>query len=162
VRLSLEPWVSRFAEGTEGRVRNLNRRAGGIPEFAGKVVFSCLFVSRAILYDEWLCARPTLAEADLPAALVGYEALSGFSRTEPVTGWHAAAKLPKFETEAISAGSCFLFFKDVAEPERKAEYARLAGVFDNLERQGIGERLDEGFGEVVFCHPFHAENAEVL
>jgi CRISPR-associated protein Csx10 len=161
VRLSLEPWVSRFSAGMEERIRDLNLRAAVVPGFEGKVIFSCTFVSPAILYDDWLFFRSTLDPTDLSADLDSYRAtFPGFSRLEPVAGWHAAAGLPKFEAEAICAGSCFLFDKDSAETEREVEYGRLARILAEVERRGIGERRDEGFGEAVICHPFHTENAE--
>jgi len=28
---------------------------------------------------------------------------------------------------------------------------------ERLEAQGVGERTDEGLGEVLVCHPFHQE-----
>ena len=71
----------------------------------------------------------------------------------------AKGGLPKAETKVIAAGSCFLFQGD-APANREAEYEKLARAFVDLEERGIGERLDEGLGEVTFCRTLHSELAE--
>jgi CRISPR-associated protein Csx10 len=30
-------------------------------------------------------------------------------------------------------------------------------ALERLEETGVGERTDEGFGELMVCHPFHLE-----
>jgi CRISPR-associated protein Csx10 len=34
---------------------------------------------------------------------------------------------------------------------------RLHLPLEALEAQGVGDRTDEGLGEILICHPFHLE-----
>src|SRR6202007_735092 len=59
----------------------------------------------------------------------------------PVTwkGWHAASRLPKPEETCAATGSTYLLSGDAGALRRIAE---------RLQRDGIGLRRAEGFGEV--------------
>jgi hypothetical protein len=81
------------------------------------------------------------------------------NRVTDIAGWNAAAQMPKPEVRAIAPGSAFLFCRGgIANPEQ--EYARLAEALSAAEQEGVGERVEEGFGEIAFCLPFHSELAE--
>lgn len=121
-------------------------------------MFSCTLNSAAIVLDEWLMSRSYLKAEDFVAeagALSGYELIAWRARTTAISGWNAAAKLPKPEVMAIAAGSAFLFGRSEDCIERQNEYVRLARLFARLEQRGVGERLEQGFGEVSFCDRFH-------
>jgi CRISPR-associated protein Csx10 len=70
---------------------------------------------------------------------------------ELVTGWSQAWGLPKPLSSAIAAGSVFTY-RAPAE-ERKA----VLQFLEFVETHGLGERLAEGFGELIACEPFHVD-----
>jgi hypothetical protein len=139
------------------RLALLNRKF----EPKGLVAFTCTLRSACLVFDEWLCARSYLTPADVaeaagapPAELETYRLTAWFSRMTTIGGWNARASLPKGDINALAPGSAFLFTRSVAAGERDAEMDRLAGLLAACET-GIGERWEEGFGEAVFCDPFH-------
>jgi CRISPR-associated protein Csx10 len=136
------------------RIRQFNDLAGArFSELKDWLLFSCTLLSPAFVLDDWLLSRSWLAPADL--GLHGYTLLSWFSEMREIGGWHAAARLPKADMPALAPGSCFLFAKPRAAAS-DAEYGVLAETAARLERDGIGERRQEGFGELSCCHLFHA------
>jgi len=139
------------------------RRFSEVAEANGwqdKVVFSCTLLSPTIVLDRWLMPRYSLQAGDIGNSLGGYECQPAFNRTVEVSGWHAAAGLPKPETTAIAAGSVLLFVAE-AGGDKREEYSRLARILLAAEGNGIGERTEEGFGEVAFCDKFHIRLAGV-
>lgn len=140
-------------ESLKESLRALNHAYGR----SGEVVFSCTLLSPCIVYDRWLCARSWLTAEDIGEAvgyeLSGYALHSWFSKTIPLSGWHAAAQLPKPDATAIAPGSVFLFKKKVQEAGRESEYQALAQAL--VACTGIGERWEEGLGEAEFCDDFH-------
>jgi len=162
VRVSIFEEAARSPSRIRDKIERMNqvaRRLGGQND---SVVFSCTLDSATVLYDRWLRPRSCLEARDLGLAPAAneepYEIVAQFQRTAPITGWHAKGGLPKSETVAVSPGSCFLFRRHrCADPE--VEYQRLAVIFAGLEECGVGERLDEGFGEVTFCRTLHCELA---
>ena len=138
------------------RIRRLNE-AYGRP---GEVAFTCTLLSPCVVYDRWLCSRLVLEAGDMAeaageqAALNGYELRAWYSRGVRISGWNDQAKLPKADVAAIGAGSGFLFSREIDESERETECQRLAEILGRA-RTGIGERWEEGFGEVEFCDEFH-------
>lgn len=160
-RLSTWPVRPRSTEEIESALKTLNGVAGCTSELSGKVVFICTLLSRTILYDRWLLARPVLDTSDIAKGLDSgeckYECKAHFARMCEVAGWHANAQLPKTGAAALEAGSAFLFATKERVADAHAEYRRLAGILAATELLGVGERCEEGFGEAVFCHPFHNE-----
>ena len=139
------------------RLAQLNRRF----EQEGLVAFTCTLLSACLVFDDWLCARSYLMSADIaeaagapPTELEGYRLTAWFSRLTTIGGWNARAGLPKGDIHALAPGSAFLFTRSVVPGERDSEMDRLAGLLAACET-GIGERWEEGFGEAVFCDPFH-------
>jgi CRISPR-associated protein Csx10 len=118
------------------------------------IVFTVTLQSATLLYDEWLLARD-LEAADLSPELAGRQPVARFASTQVVAGWHAAAGLPKSEVTALSPGSCYLFRLALDGREPEAELDRLARLLAEVENKGVGERLSEGFGEVVICSDAH-------
>ena len=148
------------AERSTKRIRDFNYEAHTIyPALGSKVLFSCSLLSGAILLNEWLMARSMVEPSDLRCDSAGYRPMAAFLRTETLAGWNAGAGFPRSEVEMVAPGSCFLFGHEMAGGERELEYARLAGTLAEVEAQGIGERREEGFGEVAFCEPIHWERA---
>lgn len=67
-----------------------------------------------------------------------------------VGGFSTAWGLPKPTALGVARGSVYVFRCDIAEDVLIPELER-------MEAQGVGERTDEGLGEVWVCHPFHQE-----
>ena len=72
--------------------------------------------------------------------------------TQPafVGGWSTAWGLPKPTALGAAMGSVYVFRTDMALDD-------LVPRLEALEAQGIGDRTDEGLGEILICHPFHKE-----
>lgn len=69
-------------------------------------------------------------------------------------GWSTAWGLPKQVALAVSQGSSYVFKMDSFSDD-------ILGQLKEIEDTGIGERHDEGYGEVLVCHPFHQEVTQV-
>lgn len=106
-----------------------------------------------------------------PAILRDYNGLSTLKlqlkrdgkRIEPVLfsaypvfigGWSTAWGLPKATTYGAGTGSTYVF---KVNEERKELYQEL----EEIELEGIGKMRDEGYGDVLICHPFHREVMQV-
>jgi CRISPR-associated protein Csx10 len=76
----------------------------------------------------------------------------GWARYGEAGGWSTAWGLPKPVAPALVAGSTFLF-KAPRQDEALIQQILERCVF--LERKGIGQRRDEGYGWVKICTPFH-------
>jgi CRISPR-associated protein Csx10 len=71
---------------------------------------------------------------------------------EPAAGWSSAWGLPKPLLPAISAGSVLALCAPAAQRDQMVTYLA------ELEEGGLGERVAEGWGEVLVCDPFHASH----
>jgi CRISPR-associated protein Csx10 len=67
-----------------------------------------------------------------------------------IGGWSTAWGLPKETNYGADIGSTYVF--KVNELKEK-DYDAL----ERMEREGIGKRVEEGYGDVLICHPFHKE-----
>jgi CRISPR-associated protein Csx10 len=67
-----------------------------------------------------------------------------------IGGWSTAWGLPKETTYGAGIGSTYVFKLNV---ESKELYQHL----ERIELDGVGEKRDEGYGDVLICHPFHRE-----
>lgn len=161
VAFSIDPDDGASAEGLEQRIRSLNQVAAqAFPIFRNHILFSCTLHSAAILLDEWLLSRHALGPTDIAEELADYTLLNSFTYQVDIAGWNAGpkAQLPKPEVRALAAGSSFLFIRASAGDDEK-EYRRLAQILAKIEDEGLGERREEGFGEVRFCLSFHYQGA---
>jgi CRISPR-associated protein Csx10 len=110
-----------------------------------------------LLYDSG--GRPTakpersVLEAYVSSLPEGLEFLAEASMVEREewTGWSAVWALPKPVVTAIAAGSVLAF----RAPE--AEKGAVVAFLQEVEEKGLGERLAEGWGEVIACDPFHVK-----
>lgn len=147
----------------DSRIRGMQEMLRNAPDHRNDAAFSVTLRSRAILLDEYLRfrAKPSLADFHFRAASVRFTELLAtfrprvsYTATEPVFGWNLSANLPKSPDSAIAAGACYLYGRR-DQPLTDGEISVLATGFTQLEAQGIGERVEEGFGRVTFCDPFH-------
>lgn len=101
-------------------------------------------LSHTLLRDEW--GQPTAAPALLPAAInsvLGSEVLPNnpiiFSSSTLIGGFNRKWGLPLPQVPALAAGSVLVFESGTLTPAQISQ----------LERMGIGERRNEGFGRVA-------------
>lgn len=118
-----------------------------VPDEPSGTYFSVDFLAPAILYDEH--ELPTLK---LILRMNGETLQPVFWATQPafVGGWSTAWGLPKPTALAAAMGSAYVF-------RAEQPLGDLVSYLEGLEAQGVGERTDEGLGEVLICHPFHLE-----
>ena len=130
------------------------QRAGGSH---GVRYFSLTLLSHLVLRDNLL--RPVLGEITpqhfgLPEGVTwvrypGSDRPVRFLSAITVPGWNAALGLPKPDTVALARGSVLLGQCDAREEQDVLDCLR------RIEIEGVGERLNEGFGRVAVCHPIH-------
>lgn len=137
----------------ENRFNQLQDAWKRVPEHENTNIFTLTLNSDAIVMDE-LWRYHSILDVDVlareapgapPCCLKRW-----FTGTRIVSGWNAAHGLPKEDELAILKGSAFLY-------HTTAEQDMLLPWLRRLEEEGIGERLSEGFGQVIACHPLHWE-----
>jgi CRISPR-associated protein Csx10 len=118
-----------------------------VPDLPEGTYFSVDLLAPAILYDQH--QLPTLK---LTLRLGNELLLPVYWATQPAFagGWSTGWGLPKPTAPAAAMGSVYVF-RSEQPPET------LVPHLENLEVLGVGERTDEGFGEILVCHPFHLE-----
>ncbi|MCG2738573.1 MAG: CRISPR-associated RAMP protein Csx10 [Thermoplasmatales archaeon] len=67
-----------------------------------------------------------------------------------ISGWSTAWGLPKETTFGAAMGSTYAF-------RIKEKVESIYQILKDIEQRGVGERTDEGYGDVMICHPFHME-----
>jgi CRISPR-associated protein Csx10 len=117
------------------------------PEKPEGIYFSVDLLSPAVLHDAQ--GIPTLR---LQLNLNGQTLKPVFWATQPalVGGWSTAWGLPKPTALGAAMGSVYVFRTEKSLDE-------IAPLLEALEAQGVGDRTDEGLGEILICHPFHLE-----
>lgn len=127
---------------------DLAKKVGAaVPEEPDGTYFSVDLLSPAILRDP--AGIPSLK---LHLNLNGHvlEPVFWATRPAPVGGWSNAWGLPKPTVLGAAMGSVYVF-------KAEASMDELIPHLEKLEAQGVGDRTDEGLGEVLICHPFHKE-----
>jgi hypothetical protein len=132
--------VDEIAAGSEALAARLGLATGSC--------FTLGIVSPLIAYDPWLRASAQWRHWGI--GNLELEEVYDFVETVIVDGWDFAAGIARDAEEAVAPGSV-LFGKSRLPAHTLAE--RLAV----LERCGVGERLDEGFGEVRANDAIHRE-----
>lgn len=153
-RLRLKP-AEEEAPSVAERLRKFQASLGAEGGTDGEIFFSLTLRSPALLLNELGQAPPSLENGVLSPYLgehlssaVFMPELSTFEWVE-LDGWNALWQLPKPLSRAVAPGSV-LVFKAPADQKKRIEEGLIA-----LERTGLGERLAEGWGEVMVCDPFH-------
>lgn len=120
---------------------------GNIPDEPNGTYFSVDLLAPAILHDEY--NLPTLK---LTLQLNGEFLQPIFWATQPAFagGWSTAWGLPKPTALAAAMGSVYVF-------RSRQSLDALLPHLEASEAQGVGDRTDEGLGEILVCHPFHLE-----
>lgn len=120
--------------------------------------FSVNFQSEAILTaeDGWqrtmvLTAKMLQDMADCSTEVTFVRSFASYGYAG---GWNAAWKLPK-ETELVTnIGSVFVF--------HTSDIDAWLPALQNLENTGIGNRREEGYGQIKICDPFHLYTRDTL
>ena len=120
--------------------------------------FTVNLQSDAILTAEDGWQRSMVLNASMLKEMTGCKAeltfVRSFASYNYVGGWNAAWDLPKETALVTQMGSTFVFHT----PELGVWIPEL----QKLENIGIGNRCEEGFGQILICDPFHLHIREML
>lgn len=145
----------------EERVRDFNDTAHELfPSLRKYLLFSCTLQSPTLLLDEWLMSKSEIEGDDLSASVSEFKLLASFRDMSLFSGWNQKAGLPKSDMWVLKPGSAFLLGKEVAPETRDEELRMAAAALAEPLEKGIGERRDEGLGEITICDEFHTLYAE--
>jgi CRISPR-associated protein Csx10 len=72
-----------------------------------------------------------------------------------VSGWQTLWQLPKEVSLASRMGGFYVFAADTGRDNSRQEF--LISLLERLEAVGIGEKREDGYGQIVICDPFHLE-----
>jgi CRISPR-associated protein Csx10 len=101
--------------------------------------------------DGWtpdvLLSPELLGEAGQGAVLV-----RSYAAMEHRGGWNSAWGLPKDTEPAVRAGGVYLY-----QVPNDTDLSGRLEALRALEKSGVGERRQEGFGQVRVCDPFHVK-----
>ena len=120
-----------------------------IPSDPEATYFSVDLFSPAII-------RYPIPSTKLTLIIEGTECEPVYWFTDPtfIGGWSPALGLPKSTHLGADIGSTYVFKTDL-------DMDTLVKYLEKLEAKGVGFRTDEGYGEVITCHPFHLEVIQV-
>jgi len=118
-----------------------------------KWYFTIGFQSDAIILDEFGRSSPILTSEKLKELLclpdVKICLKRYYSRMSERGGWSFAWNLLKEKEAVLEKGSVFLFWT----PDIESLYEPLA----RLQINGVGEKREEGLGQIIVCDAFHQE-----
>ena len=118
--------------------------------------FSINMQSEAILTAEDGWQKSVILTAPMLQAITGCDAevtfIRSFASYDYVGGWNAAWGLPKEIDLATRMGSVFVF--------RTLDIDSWILALRTLEEFGVGNRREEGFGQILICDPFHLRTRE--
>lgn len=128
---------------------------GNAQTIADETIFTVNLLSDTILLDHGWLPTNELSGAMLEA-LTGIKArlVRAFTTTSIIGGWNVSWQRPKPTDVAVNMGGVFVF--QAEHPLKKEDYEAL----ERLQRDGIGERCAEGYGQVRICDDFHLMTAE--
>ena len=118
--------------------------------------FSLTLQSDAILEENWQKSMVLTAEMLQEMAGCKFEVtlIRSFASYDYVSGWNSAWKLPK-ETDLVTRmGSVFVF--------RTLDIDAWIPALKTLEEIGVGNRREEGFGQILVCDSFHLRTREQI
>lgn len=118
-----------------------------------KAIFSLTLLSDMVIRDSYFRFHNKLTPAIL-SEITGCsfdecDLIHTSVQTQRISGWNQMWRTESEEILVIKSGSTFLY--EMKNGEANQWISKLA----NIENCGLGERIHEGFGQVVVCHPFH-------
>lgn len=141
--------VKQFTE-LFGNVIAANKQLGGNDWPIGGSLFTINLVSDAILMrDGWIPSHTYTAEQLKEDTGIEAELIRSFTQAKVVGGWNTTWRRHRESAVATQAGGVFVFASKTKLDQ--SAYTRLC----QLQLKGIGERCNEGFGQVIVCDPFH-------
>lgn len=84
-----------------------------------------------------------------------FKLIAEYTQPQIVSGWQTAWQLPKEVLLASRRGGLYVFAADTGDAESRRE--SLIALLEKLEAAGIGELREDGYGQIIICHPFHLE-----
>ncbi len=130
-------------------LKRLAANPDGLPEKPDGLYFSVDLLSPGVFVNHGL---PEL----VPELYINGRVLRPIwwaTRPDMASGWSTAWGLPKPTNLAARMGSVYVYRWDGSMDD-------LLPALQALEAEGLGLRRDEGFGEILVCHPFHQEVEE--
>ncbi len=146
---SIEERLQEFNEKIKGvwtSLKELLVNKGNIPSEPSGKYFTIDVISPAILRDK--IGFLTLKFEESIGNDVDY--VAHFASYEFISGWSTAWGLPKHTFYGAKSGSVYVY-------KTKELSNSLIEKLKKMEIQGIGEKTDEGYGEILICHLFHKE-----
>ena len=118
--------------------------------------FSIALQSDAILTENWQRSMTLTAEMlqEMAGCQVDVELIRSFASYDYVSGWNVKWGLPKEIDLVTRVSSVFVF--------RTPNIEAWMPVLNTLEKNGIGSRREEGFGQILICDPFHLQKREIV
>lgn len=158
--IDTEPWqtiqqrVARLTEQFQQQITLYSKLGGQAWEIADETIFTVNLIADAILYEQgWLPTNELSAQLLQEYTGIKAQLLRSFTRTGLAGGWNVVWQRPKPTTITTTMGSVFVFH--ARRPLDTAAYQRLA----QLQLDGIGERREEGYGQVRICDEFHLQES---
>jgi len=84
-----------------------------------------------------------------------FKLIAEYTQPQMVSGWQTAWQLPKEVLLASRRGGLYVFAAETGDDGDKQEL--LITLLERLEGAGIGELREDGYGQIIVCHPFHLE-----
>ena len=116
--------------------------------------FSIALQSDAVLVENWQSSMILTAQMlqEMTGCTAEVKFIRSFASYDYTSGWNAAWGLPK-ETDLVARiGSVFVFHTPNID--------KWLPKLQILENIGIGNRREEGFGQITICNPFHLRSRE--
>ena len=151
---SLEQRISKFNRELKNVWETYSRLPNVDIEAFDGGYFSVDLQSGAILEQNWQSSMVITEQMlqETTGCNAEVKLIRSFANYDYVSGWNAAWKLPK-ETDLVTQmGSVFVF--------RATDIDAWIPALQTLESKGIGNRREEGFGQILICDRFHLRTRE--
>lgn len=147
---ALQARVAGLTERFQQQAQLYRELAGEDWRIPPETIFTVNLLADAFLVEHGWLPTYTLSPAMLEE-LTGIKAdpLRAFTGTLVQGGWNTLWQRPKITLPGVTMGSLFVF--QARQTLTPANYAALA----RLQIDGIGERRQEGYGQVRICDEFH-------
>ena len=118
--------------------------------------FTINLQSEAILSDNWL--KTTVITEEMLLSMCNHQDNSltleaVYSSFDYISGWNSAWGLMKDVELVTNKGSVYLFSSNQVFTNQEKSWSE---ALKTLELTGVGEKTQEGFGQITVCSPFHS------
>jgi CRISPR-associated protein Csx10 len=162
ISITAEPGVAEDAAAIKARVERLTKLfqeqakryqalGGDAWDIPDGTIFTVNLLSDAILVEDGWLPTYTLSREMLEQATgIEVRLVRAFTGATIIAGWSMLWQRPKATAPGVTMGSLFVFQAD--QKLSDADYKALA----QLQTDGIGERRQEGYGQIRICDEFHS------